>query len=239
MNRVNLVLMGKGGVGKTLVSWVLSQYYCSSGRNLYCADTDPTNASFSRFKMLNVEHIDIATDSMVVDPGKFDTLIERLHCHEGEAVIDNGASSFLPLISYLYENNVFEMLREAGYEIVVHTPLVGGVAMDDTLSGLRAIIGLSNADVVIWKNEYFGPLVKENVPVLDLPFVKSLGPRVLGNINIRHREPKTFGADIREVMGKRLTFDEAYNSPDIRLMQKQRLQMIRRDLFGQLAAMGL
>jgi hypothetical protein len=239
MKRINLVLMGKGGVGKTFASWVLAQYLQSRDPNLYCADTDPTNASFSRFEALKVEHIGITTDSMVVDPSKFDTLIERLLILDGEAVIDNGASSFLPLISYFHENEIFEMLRDAGFAVVVHTPLVGGVAIDDTLAGLRAIVGLSSADVVIWQNQYFGPLVKEGVQVLDLPFVKSLGPRILGTIDIRAREPKTFGADICEIMGNRMTFQEAQNSPNVRIMQRQRLQMINRDLFDQLAAMGL
>lgn len=61
MKRVNFTVNGKGGVGKTLISWVLAQYHQSTERHLYCADTDPTNASFARFTALDVKHI-LVTD---------------------------------------------------------------------------------------------------------------------------------------------------------------------------------
>jgi hypothetical protein len=44
---------------------------------LYCSDTDPTNASFARFKALNVENILITDKNMVVNEGMFGVLVEH------------------------------------------------------------------------------------------------------------------------------------------------------------------
>lgn len=239
MKRINFILMGKGGVGKSLVSWMLAQYYQHKGLPLYCADTDPTNASFSRYTSLNVEHLQLLTKSMVVNTAGFDSLIERLISHEGVSVIDNGASSFLPLVSYIADNNLFEFLSESGHEVVVHTPIVGGPALNDTISGLEAILSTSNVKVVLWQNEYFGPVQINDTPLQAMPVVKQNANRVLGIVRIRERDAMTFGADIRQATEMGLTLEQADTSPSFRIMQKQRLRMVQRDLFGQFDHIGL
>ena len=45
-------MQGKGGVGKTLVSSVLAQYYLQNGC-ISAIDTDPVNKSFCNFKKFN------------------------------------------------------------------------------------------------------------------------------------------------------------------------------------------
>ena len=41
-------------------------------------------------------------------------------------VVDNGASSFVPLSNYLIENNAIPMLQEAGREVFIHSVVTGG-----------------------------------------------------------------------------------------------------------------
>jgi hypothetical protein len=53
------------------------------------------------------------------------------------------------------------------------------------------------------------------------------------------RNTDTFGRDVEQMISRKLTFDEAVNTPDFTIMAKQRLRVIQRDLFEQLDAIGL
>lgn len=238
MKRVNLILMGKGGVGKSLISLMIAQYLKSHGHLIYCADTDPVNATFSMFKALEVEHINICDQSMQVDARRFDVLIDRLLTHEGESVIDNGASSFLPLVHYLNESETIRLLEEAGCKVVIHAPLVGGAASRETIAGLKAILDSTPADVVVWENEYFGSMLVDGVRVADTPAFKKYNSRILGTINLVNRTESTFGKDMQTMLQKRLTFEEALASDELFIIPKQRLTMVRRDIFSQLENIG-
>jgi hypothetical protein len=239
MRQIHFTLMGKGGAGKSLISWLIAQYFASSGHELYCADTDPTNASFSKFKALNVDYIQIADDSMTIDSAKFDALVERLVEHQGVSVIDNGASSFLPFMRYMNENGVLELLMAHGCKVFIHAPLVGGVAMLETMRGLELILTATEAQVVIWENEYYGPATVGGERVSNAPMFVDHRDRIHGIVRIQEREEGTFGADIRETMAQHLTFDEAIKSPNTRLMRRQRLATVQRDIYGQLEGIGL
>ena len=61
-----------------------------------------------------------------IDVRGFDALMERLLTEDGTFVIDNGASTFIPLWSYIVENQVIEILRQAGKRLYVHTVITGG-----------------------------------------------------------------------------------------------------------------
>jgi CO dehydrogenase nickel-insertion accessory protein CooC1 len=52
MKLCNLVVTSKGGVGKSFIAWVIAQLGMSKGYDMYCADTDPANATFAGYKAL-------------------------------------------------------------------------------------------------------------------------------------------------------------------------------------------
>ena len=108
----------------------------ASGEKLHCFDTDPVNPSFSRFKGLKPEVIEILNESNNIDSRFFDGLVEKLVGEDGIAVIDNGAATFVPLMSYMAENEVPSFLVENGIRMIIHVPLVGGQALDDCITGL-------------------------------------------------------------------------------------------------------
>jgi CO dehydrogenase nickel-insertion accessory protein CooC1 len=68
MHTVHFVVMGKGGVGKSMTASFLAQFLLQKQRILFCADTDPTNMTFSHYKALNVQHFNISDDQLKVDP---------------------------------------------------------------------------------------------------------------------------------------------------------------------------
>jgi hypothetical protein len=192
------------------------------------------------YEALGAEHINISDEQMGIDKGKFDDLIEKIVAHDGDCVVDTGASSFLPMMSYLLANQVFDMLAEQGYRILVHTPLVGGQGMDETIRGLQSILqSMPACKVVVWENEYFGPVEKDGLRFASSAMFTAHHERVHGIVHLERRDPDTYGRDILQMTTERLTFEEALASPNYRLMQKQRLTNMRRDVNDQLRALSL
>lgn len=238
MKQCNFVCMGKGGVGKSFVAWVLAQYGIHMRRDGYFADTDPTNATFAGYGGLNVQHINILNSEMKIDESKFDGLMDQLLQREGYSVVDTGSPSFLPMMNYVVESGVFDVMKEAGHQVVIHTPLVGGPAMQETVLGLKSIFESTNTDVVVWENDYFGPVEQDGQRFSDSKIYAKYRSRILGVVRIRQRSADTFGKDIRSLLSQRLIFNDM-DTADFYIMQKQRLTMIRRELFEQLEAIGL
>jgi CO dehydrogenase nickel-insertion accessory protein CooC1 len=52
---IHIALQGKGGVGKSLISAILSQYLSSRGQDVCGIDVDPVNQTFSEYQGLRVE----------------------------------------------------------------------------------------------------------------------------------------------------------------------------------------
>lgn len=241
MNAIHLVLQGKGGVGKSLVAALLAQYLSSlqPAAALLCADTDPVNDTFARYGAFGAQRIKILNADKNIDSRAFDSLIETVLLHEGDCVIDNGASTFIPLSAYLKENSVVELLQEAGKKVFIHTVLTGGQAMDDTLMGLNALLTTQAAPVVVWENEFFGEVARDGRRFADSKLYEKNKARIAGIVTLHKRNQDTFGKDMELLVSNKLTFDEAMGSPVFSLMPRQRLKIIQKSVFEQLGALEL
>jgi hypothetical protein len=137
---IHLSLQGKGGVGKSLLASILAQYFSDRHRTVRCMDTDPVNRTLSQYRALQVERIQLVEDGNRINQRGFDVLMERFLTESGVTfVVDNGASTFLPLWHYMLENNALGLLRDEGRQIYVHTVVTGGQALTDTLNGFAAL----------------------------------------------------------------------------------------------------
>ena len=232
MKQVHFILQGKGGVGKSLIASIFAQYQKSLGKKVQCFDTDPVNQTFMRFKGLDVEQINIMTEHKTIDTSKFDNLVEIIAESDNEVfVIDNGAATFVPLMNYMLENHIIdEVFASLGVEVIIHVPVVGGQAMHDSILGLGDVIEAFNTSVVVWANQYWGKL--DNVQTWSV--VKQNKAKVLGIVELKDYNPDTFGKDLTKMMSEALTFDEVMASKDFRLMQKQRIKVIKTEIFNQL-----
>lgn len=239
MSDIHFILQGKGGVGKSVVATLLAQYLSAKNKPVYCADTYPVNDTFARYKALQVKRFAILSSDQLIDPRAFDLLIEQLLEHEGNAVVDNGSSTFIPLSAYMVENQVVEMVQEAGKTVYLHSILTGGQAFDDTLMGLHALLKTGTAPVVVWENAFFGEVAKNGMKFSESALYKDYRSKIKGTITLDKRNQDTFGKDMELLLANRLTFDEAMSSPEFTLMPRQRLKIIQKSVFEQLAAIGL
>jgi shikimate kinase len=154
---VHLVLNGKGGVGKSVVATWLAEFLVSHGRSVRCIDGDPVNRSFSQYKALGAEKLDLVNEDGLIQRARYDALIERFATTSGVFVVDSGATAFLPFWGYIVESQVVRVLREAGRTVYLHVPITGGETLSDTLLGFSAVAAASTErNVVVWLNEYFG-----------------------------------------------------------------------------------
>ena len=93
---IHIALQGKGGVGKSLISAILSQYLSSRGQDVHGIDADPVNQTLSEYRGLAVSCLKLLKDGSV-DQREFDLLMERFLTESGTFVVDTGASTFIPL----------------------------------------------------------------------------------------------------------------------------------------------
>jgi hypothetical protein len=231
---IHLSLQGKGGVGKSLVSSILAQYLRSRGREVRCIDTDPVNQTLTQYAALNVQHLRLLRDGGI-DPRGFDSLMEAVLTEPGVFVVDNGASTFIPLWNYILENNVLGLLRDANRRLYVHTVVTGGQALGDTLQGFRQLAQTTDQrSIVVWVNEYFGRVERDGKTFPDMNVYRENHTKVLGTIAIPKRNQDTFGRELEEMIARKLTFDEVITSSVCSIMTKQRLKVVQRELFEQL-----
>jgi hypothetical protein len=236
---VHFILQGKGGVGKSLVASFLGQYLRTSGVPTRCIDTDPVNQTLTQYKALEVAHLKLMVDNRI-DARAFDELMERMLTGSSSFVIDNGASTFIPLWHYVVENGVIETLERHDRNVFVHSVVTGGQAMLDTLSGFGDLAERSPAqNLVVWLNEYFGPVEAGGKRFREMKVFEQNQARIRGVVTIPRRSADTFGRDIDEMLRAKLTFEEALGSRAFSIMSRQRLEMIRRDLYRQLDGLQL
>ena len=228
---VHMTLQGKGGVGKSYVSSVLAQYFKRGDKEPICFDTDPINQTFSRFKDLQVTHLKLSDGKDdEINPRKFDELMEKILVASEDAifVIDNGSSSYLPIISYMVENEVISVLKENGHKVIFHAVLTGGQAYDDTVDGLEKLFRyFEGCEVVVWLNEYFGPVEKDGTDFLSTPLAKSNGKAIRSIVALAQYRRETYGVDIELMLKNALTFDQALKAPKLfPIMSRQRLKSV-------------
>jgi hypothetical protein len=235
-NSVHFVLQGKGGIGKTFVSTILAQWMKAKDElPLRCYDTDQENATFSRYKGINVKHVPVMTDARTIEPKRFDSLIIDILETDGNCVIDNGANTFSPLMAYLVENDVFSLLQESGRTVYIHTIVGGGDTLHDTASGFVSTAKSTAVPLVLWENQHFGLLQSASgKQFTDSQTYADNATRVKGRVTLVQRNVDTFGVDIKKMNIARLTMAEAMHNERFNIMEKQRIKVIYRDIYEQL-----
>lgn len=236
MKELHFVLQGKGGVGKSFIASLLSQYLKSrKSIEINNFDTDPVNPTLSRYSALNVQLVPILTEHKTIDTSRFDSFVEQLIEKDGIAVIDNGAATFVPLLGYITEIDLFSLFADSDIKVYIHVPVVGGQALDETMTGLSSICQLGDSFKVIpWLNEFQGEIEHENKSFMDFKLIQLNKSKILGHVKLVNRNPDTFGKDIRRMTEDSLTFEQIVQNKTYTLIPKQRLKQVRDDVYRQL-----
>lgn len=233
---INFTLQGKGGVGKSFITTILAQYFKDyKGININGADTDPVNMSFSGFKSLGITPLDIINKGDISQE-KFDLAFELMLENKETFIIDNGASTFLPLTKYIYDNDVISIFDEENRDVFFHTVIVGGQSLYDTLKGLNTLFDLikdsKSTKLVIWLNEFQGEIPLNQKDVKEI--FEIVSKKTAGFVLVRDRNSDAFTHDVKKLMSARLTLKEALLSGEFNLMAKSRLKRVFDEIYDQL-----
>ncbi len=235
MAKIHLILQGKGGVGKSFIAAALAQYKESKGQKPLCIDTDPVNATFLGYKNLDVKRLAIM-EGDEINTRNFDKLVELIAGAKNDVIIDNGASSFVPLSHYLISNQVPALLAGMSHELLVHTVVTGGQALLDTVSGFSQLAAQfpTESVFVVWLNPYWGPIEHEGKSFEQMKAYTNNKTRVSAIVRIPSLKDETYGRDLSDMLQERLTFDAALAMESLTIMTRQRLKIIKGQLYGQL-----
>lgn len=238
MRRVHFNLQGKGGVGKTLVAALLAQHYADKGEAPVCYDTDPVNDTLMGWKGLNPVRLTLLDDNDRIVERNFDAMMERILAEDRDFIVDCGAGAFLPMTSYLLQNEVAGMIHDSGKELFVHSVIVGGEAMKHTSEGFVNLAAQmpQEAQLILWANAFFGPIQHNGKELEEMAFYLSHKDRVRGIVRLDREATDTFREDLAQMLKARLTFNEALASEDFGVMAKQRLRQLQRRYTERIAA---
>jgi hypothetical protein len=123
-----------------------------------------------------------------------------------------------------------------GHELVIHTVVTGGQAQLDTINGFLQLAGQfpAEASFVVWLNPYWGPIEHQGKPFEQLRAYLERKSRVAAIVHLPALKEETFGRDLRDMLQARLTFDEALAAASLAIMTRQRLKIVKGQLFGHL-----
>ena len=116
MNSLNFIGGEKGGVGKSVVSRVLAQYFIDKGRPFTGFDTDRSHTSFTRF------YSDFASPVIVDSYEGLDRLVtgfedKSVGSEQKSVIVDLAAQTAAPLTRWIKDSDLFSVMSELGIAI--------------------------------------------------------------------------------------------------------------------------
>ncbi len=237
MANIHILLQGKGGVGKSFAAATLAQYKRAKGESTLNIDTDPVNSTFYGYSALNVQRIQLL-EGDEINTRNFDAFVDLVAATDIDVIVDNGASSFVPMSHYLITNQIADLFAQMGHQIVIHTVVTGGQSLLDTVNGFSELVTHFPGDVlfIVWLNPYWGPIESEGKGFEHLKAYLVNRERVSAIVRVPLLKGETYGRDLSEMLQQRLTFDEAIAMDTLTIMTRQRLKIIKGLLFDQLAS---
>ena len=233
---IHMVLQSKGGVGKTVVAALYTEWLRENGNDVTPISTDPANQTLIRYRDLNARHHELMDSNEHIDQRQFDVLMEEWLTKETTFVVDNGASCFHPLWNYIKENDVVQILEQANRRLFIHNVICASERLyEDTLRGFADWARLVNdGRIVLWLNDHFRPIDLEDFQ--RQPEVVEHKSKVAGLIRLSTPTNEVAARNFQTLIQDCKTFREANADPNFLLMDKHRLARIKHDLFASISA---
>jgi hypothetical protein len=257
--KIHMVLQGKGGAAKSTDAAFMAQFLLDRGKEIQCIDTDPVNASLCGYKALNVRPIQIMEDGDI-NQRAWDTLVEILCRSKTDVVVDNGATSFTSLLSYVDKNSSLKVVADFGHTVYIHIPIAGGDSLQYCLSGMTQIIETlkpQGTRFAIWLNPFLGPIERKGQHFEQFEEYIANKANIEALIHVPAFVPhETFGRDMAYLLATNLTLAEALMMEErpindmedttekisvhgFHIAVLQRYSIMQKRIFGLLAASGV
>lgn len=225
LSRIHLIGGEKGGVGKSLVSRLLAQYFIDQQRPFVGFDTDRSHGALLRF------YAGYASPVLIDRYEALDHIVEAAVEQPGQRVlVDLAAQTHEPLVKWMEESGVLDMAGEAGFTLTYwHVMDAGRDSVDLLTRLLDRFEGRLN--YVLVRNQLrgddFGQLEKSGQQDRAL----ALGAKV---ISVKHLHDSV----AQKIDANNASFWAARNGGDasaLGLMERQRLKTWLQHAYAELA----
>lgn len=230
---IHVVTQKKGGIGKSVIAGWLAQYLEQlEGERPLCFDADSNNHTFAKIKALQAEPVKLLENGEV-NSILFEELLQAAVNSGKTSVIDTGSSTFLPFWSFARANQLFPLMEEEGYRMVLHVPLAAAPNLDDTLQGFGEIADESaDRSIVVWLNEREKPIL-DREQIAKNAILKKSEKKVLGVVVLQNqRKYMAHRESVRKMLSDNLTFAEMMKAGQ--MFQRSHIRQVRDEVFGEL-----
>jgi hypothetical protein len=227
VSKIHLIGGEKGGVGKSMLSRLLAQYFIDQQIPFVGFDTDRSHGSLLRF------YADFASPALVDRYEALDRIIEAAVEQPGRRVlVDLAAQTQEPLVRWMEESGVLDMADLSGIALHYWHVMDSGRDSVDLLERLLDRFG-QRVHYVLVRNQLrgddFGQLERSG----QLDRARGLGARV---IDIRRLHDNV----VQKIDARNASFwaaknNSAIDGPGLGLMERQRLKMWLSHAFGEIA----
>lgn len=136
MGSLNFIGGEKGGVGKSVMSRILAQYFIDQQRPFTGFDTDRSHQSLRRF------YAEYASPSIVDSYESLDAIVESFADDASKSVlIDLAAQTFAPVARWIEDSDLFSVFGELNIPINFWHVMDGGKESVDLLTNLFDTFG--------------------------------------------------------------------------------------------------
>ena len=236
MNKqVHIILNGKGGIGKSVVSSFFTQFLLSKNLTVLGIDCDASNNTFAQYDKLSIKRIAVANDNnMTIDSKKFDIVMsEILNASQEHIIIDSGASSFLNLVNYMVETDIINLLEQNECKVYIHLIIAGGDMLQESFVSAKAVINRLNTNYIMWLNEHFGNFIG-NDHFLQSKYFKEIENKIEKVITLSKQSSDLTEKDIQKMLKLKITFDEIKDNKEFSLFEKSRINVSKNILFQEI-----
>lgn len=228
MATIYLQAQGKGGVGKSIISVFLAQYFIENNINVKLLDCDTVNPTFSSFEKLNAVKVPLGKTLDIVEPIFFDAMFEMFDSMKQEVkiIIDIGSSTYLPLLSYMKENKIGDYLRANGHDLKLLSIVIAGAGNAETIQNLvQTAKSLTSEKIILILNEYFGEIAEPKSLIDDFPQIETI-------IKIPQVNALTYGVNINDMLTKKQLFNDVIGEKSkLNKIAQNRVKIFRDTIF--------
>jgi len=234
MSSLNFIGGEKGGVGKSVVSRVLAQYFIDKNRPFIGFDTDRSHTSFTRF------YADYASPVIVDSYEGLDKLAAAFEepSAEGEqksVIVDLAAQTAAPLTRWIKDSDLFSVMDEMGVTVNFWHVADAGKDSVDLLGRLVNTFG-AGPNYFVLKNQGRGSDFSQLDESPALEKALALGARVI-TLGQLHE------ASMRKIDRQNASFWSAINNrtgPDsLGLLERQRVKNWLKNTYATLDTLPL
>lgn len=230
MGTLNFIGGEKGGVGKSVVSRVLAQYFIDQERTFTGFDTDRSHASFRRF------YADYASRVVVDSYEGLDLIVSGFEDNPAQSVIvDLAAQTAAPLSRWVKDSDLIALLQELGVSVNFWHVADAGKDSVDLLQRLIDTYG-DLANYIVVKNMGRGSDFSLLEVSPELNYALGIGARVI-TLNQLHE------ASMRKIDRQNASFWAAMNNksgPDaLGMLERQRVKTWLKSTYAALGELAL